>query len=83
MVQINPESDISTEHIMQTFAKHNIETRPIWKPMHMQPVFKDAGYFGSHVAENLFDYGLCLPSGSNLVDDDRERIAEVLQRLLV
>lgn len=83
VVQINPESDISTEHIMQTFAKHNIETRPIWKPMHMQPVFKDAGYFGSDVAENLFDYGLCLPSGSNLVDDDRERIAEVLQRLLV
>ncbi|MGV8914041.1 MAG: DegT/DnrJ/EryC1/StrS family aminotransferase [Kaistella sp.] len=83
VVQINPQSDISTEHIMQTFAKHNIETRPIWKPMHMQPVFKDAGYFGSDVAENLFDYGLCLPSGSNLVDDDRERIAEVLQRLLV
>ena len=83
VVQINPESDISTEHIMQTFAKHNIETRPIWKPMHMQPVFKDAGYFGSDVAENLFDYGLCLPSGSNLVDDDRERIAEVLHRLLV
>ena len=83
VVQINPESGISTDHIMQTFAEHNIETRPIWKPMHMQPVFKDAGYFGSDVAEKLFDYGLCLPSGSNLIDEDRERIAEVLQRLLV
>ncbi len=49
--------------------------------MHLQPVFKDALYFGGTVAEDLFKDGLCLPSGSNLTDEDRERIAQVIKKL--
>ena len=60
----------------------NIESRPLWKPMHLQPVFKDCLYFGETVAENLFENGLCLPSGSNLTDDDRKRIKQSIKKLL-
>lgn len=52
----------------------NIESRPLWKPMHLQPVFYGAPYYGKKVAEELFDSGLCLPSGSNLTEADRDRI---------
>jgi len=60
------------------FEKENIETRPLWKPMHLQPVFKDALYFGGNISETLFKNGLCLPSGSNLLVHDKERIKECL-----
>jgi len=56
----------------------NIESRPLWKPMHLQPVFANYPYYGGTVAEDLFENGLCLPSGSNLTDHDRERIAAVI-----
>jgi dTDP-4-amino-4,6-dideoxygalactose transaminase len=56
----------------------NIESRPLWKPMHLQPVFASAPYYGRTVAERLFDDGLCLPSGSNLTDNDCERIARII-----
>lgn len=55
----------------------NIETRPLWKPMHLQPVFADAPYYGNGVAESLFDKGLCLPSGPVLSEGDLERVVEV------
>jgi dTDP-4-amino-4,6-dideoxygalactose transaminase len=58
--------------------KYNIESRPLWKPMHMQPIFATAPYFGNKVAEQLFEDGLCLPSGSNLTDTDRNRIKEAI-----
>lgn len=60
------------------FLEQNIETRPLWKPMHLQPVFANVPYYGGGVAEDLFNKGLCLPSGSNLSDEDRERIKSVL-----
>ncbi|MEC4114945.1 aminotransferase class I/II-fold pyridoxal phosphate-dependent enzyme [Myroides pelagicus] len=63
------------EQLRLALLEENIETRPLWKPMHMQPVFQDAPYYGGKVSEKLFDTGLCLPSGSNLSDEDRERIA--------
>ncbi len=69
------------KQMIRSFKQENIETRPIWKPMHLQPVFKDAPYFGDDLAENLFDTGVCLPSGSNLTDNDRDRIAEVLTQV--
>ncbi len=53
----------------------NIECRPLWKPMHLQPVFKSMPFYGNGLAEELFESGLCLPSGSNLNDEDRERIS--------
>lgn len=54
----------------------NIETRPFWKPLHLQPVFAECEVFGGAVAEELFDIGLCLPSGSNLAHEDRARVIE-------
>ncbi|MBC7606918.1 MAG: DegT/DnrJ/EryC1/StrS family aminotransferase [Burkholderiales bacterium] len=54
----------------------NIECRPLWKPMHLQPIFESYPYYGGKVAQFLFDNGLCLPSGSNLTDEDRIRIAQ-------
>ena len=64
----------SREDLRLHLEKSNIESRPLWKPMHLQPVFKDAPYYGDVVAESLFKDGLCLPSGSNLTDEDRSRI---------
>lgn len=66
------------EDLRLTFLEENIESRPLWKPMHLQPVFSGVPYYGEKVAENLFENGLCLPSGSNLADDDRNRIAKVI-----
>ncbi|WP_121966443.1 DegT/DnrJ/EryC1/StrS aminotransferase family protein [Myroides sp. N17-2] len=63
------------EQLRLALLEDNIETRPLWKPMHMQPVFENAPYYGGKVAEQLFDCGLCLPSGSNMTDEERERIA--------
>ncbi|SUX48417.1 aminotransferase class I/II-fold pyridoxal phosphate-dependent enzyme [Chryseobacterium indoltheticum] len=62
------------EDLRLAFLEDNIESRPLWKPMHLQPVFADAPYYGTDIAEKLFDNGLCLPSGSNLSDEDRSRI---------
>ncbi|MCZ8214661.1 MAG: DegT/DnrJ/EryC1/StrS family aminotransferase, partial [Cyclobacteriaceae bacterium] len=64
--------------------KENIESRPLWKPMHMQPVFSTAPFYGNKVSEGLFKRGICLPSGTNTSDRDWERIIECLktQKLL-
>ncbi|GAA4076268.1 DegT/DnrJ/EryC1/StrS family aminotransferase [Flavobacterium cheonanense] len=68
----------SREDLRLLLETENIESRPLWKPMHLQPVFKDVPYYGGTVSENLFDIGLCLPSGSNLTDDEKERIKNVI-----
>lgn len=65
------------EDLRLKFLEDNIETRPLWKPMHLQPIFADAPYYGGNVSELLFDKGLCLPSGSNMTDEERERIAKI------
>ena len=64
------------------FLENNIETRPLWKPMHLQPIFTDAPYYGEDVSERLFQKGLCLPSGSNMTDNDRERIAKIFGEMI-
>ncbi|RZJ76863.1 MAG: pyridoxal phosphate-dependent aminotransferase [Flavobacterium sp.] len=64
------------EDLRLELEKHNIESRPLWKPMHMQPVFEGYPSYGGEVSERLFENGLCLPSGSNLTAGDRERIKE-------
>ena len=66
------------EALRLAFESENIETRPLWKPMHLQPVFQNAPYYGEKVSESLFENGLCLPSGSNLTDSDRARISNVI-----
>lgn len=70
---------VDRESLRLAFEAENIETRPLWKPMHLQPVFAKYPYYGNRVAETLFENGLCLPSGSNLTDEERERIAEVVR----
>lgn len=57
---------------------NNIESRPLWKPMHLQPIFQDYLYFGNQVSEELFNDGLCLPSGSNLTEIEKSRIKDVI-----
>lgn len=58
----------------------NIESRPLWKPMHLQPVFQQYPYYGKSVAAQLFEDGLCLPSGSNLTEEDRNRLKTALHQ---
>ncbi|MEO6686985.1 MAG: aminotransferase class I/II-fold pyridoxal phosphate-dependent enzyme [Dyadobacter sp.] len=61
---------ITPDKIRLHLEAKNIESRPLWKPLHLQPVFKDAPYFGGNIAEKLFEEGLCLPSGSSLNEND-------------
>ena len=75
-IAIDNRSGKSPEMLRQYLAEDNIESRRLWRPMHMQPVFADAPYYGGNVSERLFDQGLCLPSGSSLRDSDIIRVAE-------
>ena len=72
---------ITREDIRFELEKENIESRPLWKPMHLQPVFKDAPRYSNGTSESLFKDGLCLPSGSNLSDNDFERIFLIIKNL--
>ena len=73
------EAGITPTQLREALEKENIETRPLWKPMHLQPVFKGCDYYGSTVAEELFNTGLCLPSGSNLTDNDLNRVVSMIK----
>ena len=73
---------LSTEDFRLHLEQDNIESRPLWKPMHMQPLYKGAAYFGGTIAEQLFQKGICLPSGSNLTSHDKERIQKSIQTFL-
>lgn len=77
---IDPEKNggITREHIRMAMEEENIETRPLWKPMHLQPVFDGTKHYGKPVSEQLFNKGLCLPSGSNLTTEETKRIIDVL-----
>ena len=72
---------ITRETVRLALDAENIESRPLWKPMHMQPVYEGSKFYGSGVCEKLFEQGLCLPSGSNLSDIEFDRIFEVLSRI--
>lgn len=72
---------LTRETIRLALNAENIESRPLWKPMHLQPIFQSAPFYGDGTSERLFDHGLCLPSGSNLTGSDFDRIFELLDRL--
>lgn len=78
LIEPNFTNGINRESLRLALDKANIESRPLWKPMHLQPIFCNYPYFGGTVAESLFKNGLCLPSGSNLTNEDRTRIKEVI-----
>ncbi|MFN7517109.1 MAG: DegT/DnrJ/EryC1/StrS family aminotransferase [Dolichospermum sp.] len=69
------------EYIRLQLAKEQIEARPVWKPLHLQPVFSECECIGGEVGEDLFMRGLCLPSGSNLTDEDLERVISVIKAI--
>lgn len=69
------------EQVRLALAEHQIEARPVWKPLHLQPVFAGCECIGGEVAESLFETGLCLPSGSNLTPEDLNRVIEVIKAL--
>lgn len=70
------------EDIRLALDADNIESRPLWKPMHLQPVFAEAPFYGNGTSEHLFDIGLCLPSGPTLTDADIRRVAGVIRGLV-
>ena len=69
------------ENVRLALDADNIESRPLWKPMHLQPVFKDAPFYGNGTSERLFEIGLCLPSGPTLTNEDIERVGQVIIRM--
>ena len=79
VILINPEEfGGDRETVRLALEKENIESRPIWKPMHMQPVFKGCRVAGGEVSEDLFRHGLCLPSGTQMTIKDLERVASII-----
>lgn len=80
LIQEN-DKKINKDHVRIALEKENIESRPLWKPMHMQPVFNDVPSYISGVSEKLFDEGLCLPSGTNMSENDQIRVANRISSL--
>ncbi|WP_430127974.1 DegT/DnrJ/EryC1/StrS family aminotransferase [Priestia aryabhattai] len=80
------EAGISAGQLVQAFTKQNIEARPVWKPLHMQPLFQGVRYYphseNDDVAQQLFQTGICLPSGSNMTEDDQNRVIKCLKKAL-
>ncbi len=72
----------SREKLRLDLSNADIESRPLWKPMHLQPIYSNSKFFGNEFSEELFNTGLCLPSGSNLSNEDKERIKRVLNNIV-
>jgi dTDP-4-amino-4,6-dideoxygalactose transaminase len=81
-ILIDPEKTggITREDLRMALESANIESRPLWKPMHLQPVFNDCPHYGDGTSDSLFANGLCLPSGSILTEKDLSRIVEVIRK---
>ena len=81
-ILIDSNAKLTPDEIRIALNNENIETRLLWRPMHMQPIYNDAPYYGGDVCEKLFEQGLCLPSGSSLTNDDINRVIEEIHKLL-
>ena len=81
-ILIDPKYGITPDEVRIALNNENIETRLLWRPMHMQPIYKDAPYYGGDICEKLFDQGLCLPSGSSLTNEDISRVIEAIHNIL-
>lgn len=84
---INPKiTGITRNDIIERLAEKNIEARPVWKPMHLQPLFQNLKYYSheekNDVSDYLFEYGICLPSGSNMEEDQQQRVISIIENLL-
>jgi dTDP-4-amino-4,6-dideoxygalactose transaminase len=80
-IVLEENSKINNEKIRLELKKNNIESRPLWKPMHLQPVFNTYQALTNGVSEDLFNRGLCLPSGSNMSDQDLNRVVDIIKNL--
>ena len=81
-ITVEPEvAGFTREDVRLALDADNIESRPLWKPMHLQPVFKNAPFYGNGTSERLFEIGLCLPSGPTLTNQDVERVVQVVKQL--
>lgn len=81
-ILVDPEKcGVTADQIRVELEKENIESRLLWRPMHMQPVYKDSPYYGTDVSEKLFNKGLCLPSGSLLTDDDICKVVDKIRKM--
>lgn len=69
------------DELLAALEANDIEARPLWKPLHLQPIFKDCSYHGGNIAEQLFNQGLCLPSGSGMSDSERQRVIETVRAI--
>ena len=76
------ETGVSREDIRLMLLEHQIESRPLWKPMNMQPLYAGAPYHGAGVDERLFELGLCLPSGSDMTNEQQDEVIERVSALL-
>lgn len=84
VITLEPKSKVKPLDIMEALERENIESRPVWKPMHMQPVFKDYDFIKvkeQSVSEDLFDRGVCLPSDTNMTKEDIERVIKMIKGL--
>ncbi|WP_143011414.1 DegT/DnrJ/EryC1/StrS family aminotransferase [Chitinophaga filiformis] len=83
-ILVNPaeSNGVTREDLRIALEKENIESRPVWKPMHLQPVFDTAPAYVNGTAEKLFDQGLCLPSGSNLTQSDLDRVINIFNEVM-
>lgn len=75
---VKPKGSQNLENLRLALEAENIESRPLWKPMHLQPIFEKYPYYGAAIAEDLFNNGLCLPSGANLSIEEKKRIKKVI-----
>lgn len=83
LVDPTENKNIDVEKIRLALAEDNIESRPLWKPMHLQPVFESCSFFGNGTSEYLFNNGLCLPSDSKMTENDFDRVFSVLDQIFV
>jgi len=81
LVDPSKTNGVTREYIRLALEKENIESRPLWKPMHMQPIFENYPFYGDGTAEKLFEQGLCLPSGSNLPESDLLKVVTIINSL--
>ena len=78
-ITVEPRNGVDREAIRLALDAENIESRPLWKPMHLQPIFENSPFYGDGTAEKLFENGLCLPSGSNLMTKDLEKVVQYIR----
>lgn len=87
VLTLNPaETTVSVLQVIEALAAENIEARPVWKPLHLQPLFKEASYFShephTSVSEQLFQNGICLPSGTSMTEEEQLRVIGTIRELL-